>query len=191
MKQKIFIVLLCGLSFITFKGYAQSTNNEGVVSMAGAELGIRTGVFYEQRLSHAFSLIGSLGYEARMGATLHSGFSHTGVRPVMALASRWYMNIPDNNSQNNVPYIAFELSYSPEMGAFLLPKDLVKREKWDVIALLAFGYRHSLSERFILKGQAGLSLGYSKLHQEQGLFDVKDWKGKNEIMFDLGIIYKF
>ena len=184
MKKIVFTVLLCSLSFITFKGNAQTINKEGVISMAGAELGIRSGVFYEQRLLHSFSLLGSMGYEARMGATFHSGFAYTGVRPVIALAPRWYFNMSDNNSQNNAPYVTLELSYSPETGAFLLPKDIHKREKWDITTLLAFGYRHSLSERLMLKGQAGISLGYSKLHQEQGFLDVKDWKGKNEIMFD-------
>ncbi len=184
-------MLFLGLSLTTFGAYGQTSVNTGVVSMAGAELGLRTGVFYEQRLARSFSLLGSVGYEVNLGATFHSGFSYTGVKPVVAIAPRWYFNIPENNMRNDAPYITLEASYSTETGGFLLPKDKLKREKWDVTTLLAFGYRRSLSEKFMLKGQAGLSLTYTKLYEEKGFFDKKDWESKNELVFDLGIIYKF
>lgn len=192
MNKKItFIALLFSFMLSTFGGIAQTSKNNEVISLAGAELGVRSGVFYEQRLSRSFSLVGSAGYGIGTGLTFHSGFSYTGIRPVLAIAPRWYFLIPDNNTQNNAPYITFEVSYSPETGAFLLPKDINKREKWNLGTVLAIGYRHSVAEKLMLKSQLGVSLNYTKLHTTQGFFDRKDWKSKSEIVFDLGLIYTF
>ena len=182
-----FLVLL----FSTLSTQAQSSSSRGVKSLAGAELGIRSGVFYEQRLSRTFSLLGSAGYGVGSGMTFHSGFSYSGIRPLFCVAPRWYFNIAEGNTQNEGSYLAFEVSYSPEKGAFLLPENIHQREKWNFMTLLGYGYRYRLSDKLMLKGQAGLSLGYAELQEKQGLFGSDNWKSKNEIVFDLGLIYLF
>lgn len=197
MKRVALLFLLTAL--LSVQVFGQDTKwgerPKGVQSHFMAEIGLRTGLSYEQRLGHSFTLLGRMGYDAMLWATVPDGIVFQGMFPTVRLSPRWYYS-PSKYDRgiNRGGYIALEMSYTygAKGGIFTGHWDNVKYVSTVNILQPSWGYNWVLSDHWAVKYQVGLSIGQI----DQGYIEfegdkIHETRGWNAVVMDLGVLYVF
>lgn len=200
MNIKTFILTVCCVLNFSML-FAQTETNDikheiaqespqGVRSIFGAELGLNSGIFYEQRLSDHFTLRASLGYHSTL--SLDKSIFYQGFTPAARLSGRWYMSaIKKSNTNNNGFFLALETFYWEGGKAVIFaPKNNRFPLKRALGLYYSLGYNYDITEKIFLKAQAGLAHGLIFLDNNKTFYGTTDM-GKLDLMVDLGVCFRF
>jgi len=168
VKKKLWILVLCGLSFTSNAQTANSVNltSTNKVSVEKSTFSIQTGflgiwVNNESRLSNSFVLRSEIGFAAKIWG---SSYQKTGflLTPVFRLEPRWYYNLRKRASKskridgNSGNYLALQTSYYPG-GRAISNYDNVNMNSVFIISPM-WGIQRNIGRHF--NYNAGVGLGY-------------------------------
>lgn len=163
---------------------AQEVQKEGVKSMLSGEIGLSSGVSYEQRLGSNFTTKFSIGMMNE--ATIDIRPRYLGITPYARMSTRWYASAKKYTGTNNQGlYIGLDLIYLQSSLSMLMPTYAYKL-RWSVLVAPTIGYNHDLSDRWSLKGQLSPHVGAAL---ESG--GLKNDIGRLGVLLDFGLSYRF
>lgn len=163
---------------------AQETQKEGVRSMFSGEIGLSSGISYEQRLASNFTTKFSVGMMNE--AIIDIRPRYLGLTPYARMSTRWYTSAKKYTGTNNQGlYIGLDLIYLQSSLSMLMPTYAYKL-KWSFLIAPTIGYNHDLSDKWSLKGQLSPHVGGAV---ERG--GSKNDVGRLGVILDFGLSYRF
>lgn len=195
--RKILILLLPLMMCLQAVGQEVNKENskEGVRSHFMGELGLNSGVSYEQRLGRNFSIVGRVGYDTMLWATLPDGIVFQGIFPAVRLSTRWYYSGGKIDGDiNKGGYISIDMGYTHGRHGGIFTGHWNNTPYDGTVNLIqpSWGYNWQIGERLGIKFQVGLTLG-SILEGYIWLLDRYRYetRGWNAVVMDFGLMYTF
>lgn len=171
-----------------------TTSPDPPQSKFAAEVGVLSGVSYEQPIGGKFSLVGKAGV-----TMLDQGnpWAYSGFQPVAELGLRWYFSgVSPSNANNEGSYLALRSFISYQKMAFWAARP----DQYHHVAAfdysLVWGRTWNLNPRWALKTQIGIGAhGYLRTSAQEAFYDQPENYGTETsgvtCPVDIGLVYRF
>ncbi len=182
MKRLFFALsVLFALSFEVFAQHQEKLE-------FGAELGLQNGLYTKYNLKESWSLVGQVGLNYQLNLLALQDSYKRGFVPTIKTELRWYLPLLPHVDNCGI-FLSGGLFYDLGRYRLLANKAIEERYNslWSSGVYTALGLDLPIDTNLTIKAKILMNLGAMEIEQSNS----KRIKTRNELLFDLGIIYIF